>query len=226
MTDNSESVVTGYDVSGVLPPETIETLDPGTNVVVVGPSLSGKRALALELLAAGYEDGEGILCITTMRSKHIYDDLKRYVPSLEERRIGVVDCSGSASRSAIQEMTESVPSPGDLTGISIGTAKLFKQFNRKGISDIRYGLISVSTLLQYIDINTVFKFLHIYTTRVSETDGLGIYTLNDDTHDPTTVNTIKSQFDVVITLRETATGDLECQVRGARSGSRSWHPID
>ncbi|WP_247730466.1 RAD55 family ATPase [Halovivax limisalsi] len=226
MTEKSDGLVTGYAVSEVLPAETIDTLDPGTNVVVVGPSMSGKRSLALELLAAGYEDGEGILCITTTRTKRIYDDLKRYVPSLEEDRIGVVDCSGSESRSAIEQMTESVPSPGDLTGISIGTAKLFKQFNRQGISDIRYGLISVSTLLQYIDINTVFKFLHIYTNRVSETDGLGIYTLNDDTHEEQTVNTIKGQFDVAVTLRETETGDLECQVRGAGSGSRGWHPID
>lgn len=43
---------------------------------------------------------------------------------------------------------------------------------------------------------------YIFTNRVSETVGLGVFTLYDDTHDARTVNTIRGQFDGVLELRE------------------------
>lgn len=216
----------GYDIEGIVPGETFEELASGTNIAIVGPSMSGKREFALRLLAAGYETGDGILCITTDSATRVFDDLERHVGSLDRKQIGIIDCSGSDSRRLIEEMTESVSSPGDLTGISIGAAKLSKRFHNRGISDIRYGLISISTLLQYLDGNMVFKFLHVYTNRVSGTDGLGIYTLNDDTHEPHVVNTILGQFDGVIELRETEAGDRECRVRGFGAKSTAWTPLE
>ncbi|MFC3959392.1 RAD55 family ATPase [Halovivax cerinus] len=216
----------GYDIGDILPDDTIDELGPGTNVAVIGSSHSGKRQVALQLVAAGYEVDEGILCITTDSARRVFEDLDRHVGSVSRDRIGVIDCSGTGGGSMVEAMTESVSSPGDLTGISIGTAKLFKRFHSRGISDIRYGLVSISTLLQYVDKSTVFRFLHVFTNRVSETDGLGVYTLTDDTHDETTVNTIRGQFDGVVELRETEDGTRECRVRGLGSGSSGWNAIE
>lgn len=211
-----------YDVSGLLPGGVLEELSAGTNVAIVGPSMSGKRELALQLFATGYERGEGILCITTDSAETIYTELGRHVDSLDPGRIGIIDTSGSDGRSVVDATTEHVSSPSDLTGISIGTAKLFRQFENRGISDIRYGLISVSTLLQYMDSKKVFKFLHVYTKRIAETEGLGIYTLDDDSHDPRVVNTITGQFDGVIELREVDDG-LQFRVRGFGRRPTEWN---
>ncbi|WP_254864538.1 RAD55 family ATPase [Halovivax gelatinilyticus] len=215
----------GFCVTGFLP-RTPDRLDPGTNVAIVGPSMSGKRALAFRLLTANYEPDDGILCISTDNAESVFDDLERYAGSIDRNRVGVIDCSGRSFDLVSDGLTETISSPADLTGISIGSAKLMKQLSSRGISDIRYGLISVSTLLQYLDRNTVFKFLHVFTNRVAETDGLGIYTLNDDTHEPTTVNTIKGQFDAVIELRETETGDYEYRALGLGRESMGWEPIE
>jgi KaiC/GvpD/RAD55 family RecA-like ATPase len=212
-----------YDVSGLLPGGVLDELPAGTNLAIVGPSMSGKRALALQLFATGYERGEGILCITTDSAETIYTELERHVDSLDPARIGIIDTSGSDGRSVVDATTEHVSSPSDLTGISVGTAKLFRQFERRGVSDIRYGLISVSTLLQYMDSKKVFKFLYVYTKRIAETDGLGIYTLDDDSHDPQVVNTITGQFDGVIQLRETDTDGLEFRVRGFGRRPTEWN---
>lgn len=203
-----------YDIGGVLPEGARETLPAGTNVAVLGPSMIGKRELALELLATGYEKEDGILCITTDSARQVYSDLERHVESLDRNQVGIVDASGGSDRGLLNASVESVSSPGDLTGISIGTAKLFERFGRQGISDIRYGLVSVSTLLQYLDSRTVFKFIHIYGRRIEETDGLGIYTLDSDSHDPQVVNTITGQFDGMIELRETDAGEIEFRLRG------------
>jgi KaiC/GvpD/RAD55 family RecA-like ATPase len=214
-----------YDVNDLLPGDALNELPAGTNVAIVGPSMSGKRELAMQLLATGYETGDGILCITTDSAKSIYGDLDRYVDSLDRNRVGIVDTSGSDGRTLVDATTEYVSSPSDLTGISIGTAKLFQQFERRGIDDIRYGLISISTLLQYLDSRKVFKFLHVYTKRIEDTDGLGIYTLDDDSHDPRIVNTITGQFDGVIHLRETEAGDLEYRVRGFGKRPTPWERL-
>jgi KaiC/GvpD/RAD55 family RecA-like ATPase len=215
----------GYDMSGLLPGNALNEVSAGTNIAIVGPSMTGKRELALELLAGHYEADEGILCITTDSADTVYGDLKRHVDSLDEERIGIVDASGSAGQELVDVSTESVAEPNDLTGISIGTAKLSKQLSKRGVTDIRYGLISVSTLLQYMDTKTVFRFLHVYTERISETGGLGVYTLNSDSHDSQVVNTISGVFDGVVELRETDAGDLEFRVRGFGRRPTSWEPL-
>jgi hypothetical protein len=86
-------------------------------------------------------------------------------------------------------------------------------------------LVSISTLLQYLDSRTVFKFLHIYTRRIEATGGLGIYTLNDDTHSPQEVNTITSQFDGLLQPRETDAGEIECRLRGFGRRPTAWEPL-
>ncbi|USZ71673.1 DUF7504 family protein [Natronosalvus halobius] len=212
----------GYDIAGVLPDGLLEEVAPGTNVAVIGPSMSGKRELALRLLATGYEAGDGILCITTGNAERLFSNLDRHVASLDRKQVGVINCGGGTTRPTIEEMTESVSSPADLTGISIGTAKLFNRFHERGVSDIRYGLISVSSILQHLDSNTVFKFLYVFANRVNDTNGLGIYTLNDDTHDTQIINTVRGQFDGVIELQETGAGNWECRVRGFGRKSTAW----
>lgn len=111
-------------------------------------------------------------------------------------------------------------SPGDLTRISISTAKLVRRFSDLDVVEIRHGPVPFSTLIQYIDRNTVFTFLHIYTSRIEDTGGLGIFTLDSTPHDPKTVNTITSESDCVIELRETDS-DREVRVKGVSGVSRS-----
>lgn len=214
-----------YDVSGVFPDGTLTELPAGTNVAIVGPSMIGKRKLALRLLAAGYETGDGILCITTDSAKTVCEELEVYVDTLDRNRIGVVDTSGSDGQDLLDVTIETVSSPSDLTGISIGTSKLFKHFESRGISDIRYGLISVSTLLQYLDSQTVFQFLHVYTKRIGDTGGLGIYTLNNASHDPQVINTITGEFDALIELQEVESGDVEFRVRGLGQRATAWNTL-
>lgn len=214
-----------YDVSGVLPNDVLEEVPAGTNLLIVGPSMTGKRALALGLLAAGYQTGDGILCITTDSGEAIYNNLEQHVDSLDRDRVGIVDTSGKGGEELLDATIETISSPGDLTGISVSMAKLSRHFGNRGISDIRYGLISISTLLQYLGSQKVFKFLHVYTRRIEKTGGLGIYTLNNDSHDQQVINTITSQFDGVIELRENDSGEIAFRVRGFGRRPTAWDTL-
>ena len=216
-----------YDIDEVLPAGTIAELPAGTNVLITGPPMVGKRELAFRLLAVGHQEGEGVLCVTTSASAaSMLDEFERQVPTLDRDRVAIVDCSGGDSQQAIRDIaTERVASPGDLTGISIGTAKLLQRFSKQNVSEVRHGLVSISTLIQYLDLQTVFKFLHIYTSRIEDTGGLGVFTMDGDSHDPKTTNTVTSEFDCVIELRETENG-REVRVKGLPGASRSWHAFD
>lgn len=215
-----------YDITNGLPAGTISELAPGTSLLIVGPPMTGKQDLALDLLAAGLDGANGLLLVTTNKTASTcLDELEQRVPSFDRARVGVVDCSGSNQDTIREITTQRVSSPGDLTGISIGTAKLMQQFGTHDIASVRHGLVSVSTLLQYLELDTVFKFLHIYTTRIADTQGIGIFTIEHGSHDSQTVNTITSEFDAVVELRETDSGGREVRVRGIPDAASDWHPF-
>lgn len=216
-----------YNIREVMPPDTVTALDPGTNVLVSGPPMGWTRDFALELLAAG-RGLDGILIITTKdRAKTCIEKIEQRLPELDTDRIGVVDCSGGSDQEAIRDIsTQRVGSPGDLTGISIATAKVLQQFSDQDIDDVRHGLVSVSTMLQYLNLETVFKFLHVYTRRIDDTDGLGIFTINADAHDDQVMGSVTGECDGVIDLRERDDGTRELRVRGFDTATRGWVTLD
>lgn len=216
-----------FDVTGILPQDEMGELPAGTNLLITGPGMIGKRELAIQLLAAGHQRGDGILCVTTSKNAaSLLDEFESQIPTLDRERVAIVDCSGSDQQRTIKEIaTEQVSSPGDLTGISIGTAKLLKRFADRDVPEVRHGLVSVSTLIQYLDLETVFKFIHIYTSRIDETGGLGIFTVDNTSHDRQAIDSISSEFDYVVQLREAESGDREVRVKGHSNAARTWQPF-
>jgi len=214
-----------YEIGDIIPDEAITGIQPGTNLLVKGPPMIGKQDLALELLAKGFDDGDGILCVTTNDSATaLIDSLSQREESLDRRQMGIISCSGQEpSQTSDSIDTEFVSSPSDLTGISIGTVKIMKSFSNRNISSIRHGVLSVSTLQQYLDTKSVFKFLHIYTSRVRDTDGLGVFTLHSSTQNDEVVNTLSSEFDGIIELREVDDDAREIRLTGISTASRSWY---
>jgi len=212
-----------YRIDEVLPNEDISTVEAGTNLLITGGPMTGKRSLALELQAAGLKRGEAALCITTDSSESLVGDLPVDGDALSEAPIGIVDCSRSDSGRAHRHVPEqSVGSPEDLTGISMRSAKFREYFAARNIEAIRHGLYSISTLIQYLDLKTVFKFLHVYTSRIQETGAFGVYTLDDTVHSQEAINTLLCEFDGVIELRESDDGERKLRVRGVSDSTRTW----
>jgi len=217
-----------FTLPNVLPGDELDELPAGTSLLVSGPSMVGKRELAIRMLAAGNDAGDGMLLVTTKDgARAIVEEFARVEPSFDPDRVGLIDCSGSQDREQIREVTtEFVGSPADLTGISIGMAKLMKLFEERGVDGVRHGLVSVSTLLQYLETETVFKFLHIYTNRVQSSDGLAVFTIDDDTHDAQVVNTMTGEFDGVVQLRENESGTIDCRIRGLGQSPTPWNTLE
>ncbi|MFB6360172.1 MAG: hypothetical protein ABEH59_02510 [Halobacteriales archaeon] len=98
-----------------------------------------------------------------------------------------------------------VDDPGDLTRLGITISNLLSSWQH----DENQTLVcfdSVSTLLQYAELQRVFRFIHVLQGRLGNIGARTHYHLNPEAHDSQTEATMRSLFDGVITLSES--GDL------------------
>ena len=181
-------------------------VEEGTNLLVEGPPMSGKRELGFQILADGVEHGEGAIVVTTKDSAdRVLEDFAE-VAVVENPTVGVVDCvtkqQGMGNRRE-SDLVRYASSPNDLTGIGIELSELLRAFyEQRGARKNRILLHSLSTLLMYSDLQTVFRFMHVFTGRVQSADALGVFVVDSTAHDEQTVSTLKQLFDGVISIQE------------------------
>ncbi|WP_415383303.1 RAD55 family ATPase [Halosimplex sp. TS25] len=182
------------------------TLAPGSNLLVSGPPLSGKRRMALEILAHGSEQGEGVIVVTTRDSaSRILNDYEALVSDPESVDIGIVDCvtkhQGRSARDT--DIVKYASSPEDMTGVGIKFSEFVEEFHtERGIENVRVLVDSLSTLLMYSDVQTVFRFMHVFTSRIENADALGLHIIESTAHDEETLNTLHQLFDHAVTVEE------------------------
>jgi hypothetical protein len=189
-----------YGVGGLEANRSV-TFDAGTSVLVTGETMRARETL-LDVLD-DVSGAETIVYITTAQGA------RAAVSAFEARgvdpsiRLGVVDASGSDEPPVDGLPVERLGSPGDLTGMSLGFAKIAQRFEQAGSGDrIRVGLTSISTLLMYADVQTVFRFLHVFTSRIRSGGLLGAFVLDPGMHDDQTVNTVRAIFDCELRVDE------------------------
>ncbi len=191
-----------YDLAPHLETE----VPPGTNLLFRGPPLTGKRKLAMDVLAGGTEDGDGAIIVTTKDSAdRVLDDYAKRT-SYEGKPVAVVDCvtrQQGVGDVRDDDRIKYTSSPVDMTGIGIKLSEFLQAFHRdRGIKRNRIMVHSLSTLLMYSDLQTVFRFLHVFTGRIQSVDGLGLFCIDATAHDDQTMNTLTQLFDGVVTLSE------------------------
>jgi len=194
-----------------LRPQFAEEVEPGTNLLFSGPPLTGKRQLMMDLLAAGTERGDGAIVVTTKDgADRVLKDYAKRTP-YEGKPVAVVDCvtrqQGGKTRES--DRIKYASSPVDMTGIGIKLSEFLQAFGDRGIGENRVMVHSLSTLLMYSDLQTVFRFLHVFTGRIQSVNGLGLFSIDSTSHDEQAMNTLKQLFDGVVTLSE----DGEPQIR-------------
>mgnify|MGYP000406884056 CR=1 FL=1 len=203
-------------------------VDAGTNLLVEGPPMSGKRDLGFDVLATGARGGEGSIVVSTKDSaERVIEDFGEHVGDVEPL-LGVVDCvtkqqgMGTATES---ELVRYASSPVDLTGIGIELSELLRAlYQQRGVTQNRILLHSLSTLLMYSDLQTVFRFLHVFTGRVQSADALGVFVVDSSAHDEQTVSTLKQLFDGIVTIRESEDGGFEARLVGIDDGT-DWRDL-
>jgi len=179
-----------------------ESVDAGVNILISGPPLSGKRKLALEGLAHGANDGEGAVVITTRDSSdRVLSDFRALLENPDRANIGVVDCVTKHQGRSVSdtELVKYASSPLDMTGIGIKFSEFVEEFyTGRNVKQNRVVVDSLSTLLMYSDLQTVFRFMHVLTSRIEDADAIGFHVIESTAHDQESLNTLKQLFDGVV----------------------------
>jgi KaiC/GvpD/RAD55 family RecA-like ATPase len=182
------------------------TLAPGSNLLVSGPPLSGKRRMALEILAERSDRGEGVIIVTTRDSANrVLNDYEALVSDPESVDIGIVDCvtkhQGQTARDT--NIVKYASSPEDMTGIGIKFSEFVEEFQtERGVENVRVLVDSLSALLMYSDVQTVFRFMHVFTSRIENADAMGLHTMESTAHDDEVLNTLRQLFDHAVSVED------------------------
>jgi KaiC/GvpD/RAD55 family RecA-like ATPase len=198
----------------------LSAVDPGTNLLVAGPAMGGTRELFLRMVVP-VPGEEGVILVSTKRDAgSLVEELGETANELDSRAVGVVDAAGGQG---VDDggLIRTVSGPSDLTGIGMELTDLYEGFVNQGARQVRVGIDSISTLLMYTDVQTVFRFMHVTTGRVSSADGLGVYVIDPSSHDDQTVQTLNQLFDGRVDVQEGDDGP-EMRVRGLSDQPREW----
>jgi len=190
------------------PPFSGVSVPLGTNILLSGPPLAGKRWLAMETLAVGAR-GEGSIVVSTRDSADRVREA--WVPLVDEgTAVAVVDAiTQHIGRTTDAEMTKYAASPRDLSDIGVKFSEYIQSFyTEQQREHNRVVVDSLTTLLLYSNLQTVFRFLHVFTSRVGSVDGLGLYTVDATAHDGETLSTLDQLFDATIDIDADGTATL------------------
>ncbi|WP_136716031.1 RAD55 family ATPase [Halorientalis salina] len=197
------------------------TVDPGTNILIAGPPLSGKRQLAMRALERGSEAGDGSIIVTTRdNAERVQEDFRSILTAPEEANLGIVDCVTKHQGQSVQDsnVVKYASSPMDMTGIGIKFSEFVEEFYRnRNVKRNRVMLDSLSTLLLYSDLQTVFRFMHVFTSRIENADAVGIHVIESTAHDEETMNTLKQLYDGIVRTDEDR--NVSLQLPGVDTGA-------
>lgn len=184
-----------------------ERVGDGTrNLLLLAPPMDACTSSGCaDLLSATAPSEANVLYVTfTGAPDERLEEWARYHGNERPARVGFVTV-GESTRSSTEATTiegapgsevtvRTVSSPGNLTSIGIKASQYLAEWeateNRTVIC-----FDSLTTLLQYADVQRVFRFLHVITGRVRSTGSDAHYHVDPTAHDPRTLNTLKTLFD-------------------------------
>ncbi|WP_321429326.1 recombinase RecA [uncultured Methanolobus sp.] len=205
--------------------ELLGNIREGTNLMMIGPPMSRKDDL-LDAIVFNSQSPEGSAIIVSTREpgERVLGWFEDYGLDTSTADIGVVDCVTKTlgMGAADTEQIKRASSPVDLTGIGVKISQFFEEMLiKKKKQQVHLCINSLSTILMYSNIQTVFRFLHVFTGRVKAANGFGLYVVEDEMHDAQTIATLKQLFDGMIEIK--AVGDAYAmRVVGMTSRPTPW----
>ncbi len=200
--------IEGYSLGIDVLDQKVGKIPPGSNIMIVGPPMTGKSVLGRMFFYNRLKDGSaGIFVSTKDTGEKVIDWFKTNDLDISRAKYGIIDCVSRTLQMDINlqdtDRIRYVSSPVDLTGISVKVNDLLEEFWKKEqIRSIGVVIESLSALLMYSNLQTVFRFLHVFSGRIRSVDAAGMYLIEEGMHDPRTQVTLKQLFQGVIETKD------------------------
>jgi hypothetical protein len=172
-----------------------DELDGATNILLEMPSMGGSREVCTSLLAEGVDDPSVLYVSFTQQAQACVE--KWEAGGHDAADIGVItvgDASQAVERSGV--ITETVSSASDLTGLGIQIGQFLSEWD----TPVVVCFDSLTSMLQYVDFETAYEFLHAITGQVHAAGARAHFHIDPDAHDPKQVAGITSLFDASVSM--------------------------
>jgi hypothetical protein len=180
------------------------TPDPGTNVLVMAPSLSDqKRETCLDLQGVGSPAELDVLRVTYSDAPgELVDEWRDHHGDLPGRMGIIVVGDQPGQYGSDVDLPDSVfvtmANPNDITGLGMRLNNYLNDGD--GDAQLVVCFDSVTEMLQFAEMQPVFKFLHMFVGQVRDANGVGHFHMDPDAHDDQTVSRLKPLFDDAVNL--------------------------
>jgi hypothetical protein len=178
--------------------------EPGTNVLVLAPSLSDEKAGTCQELL----DGEPLAELDVLRITYS-DAPEELVAEWRDHhgelpgRMGIIvvgdQPGGHGGDAALPEdVFVTTANPNDITGLGMR----LNNYLNDGEPDSQLVVCfdSITEMLQFAEMQPVFKFLHMFVGQLRDVDAIGHFHLDPGAHDNQTVSRLKPLFDDAVDL--------------------------
>jgi len=175
--------------------------EPGTNVLVLADALGdGKRDACGDLLAVDAPERLDVLRITYSRdADELVSEWRRAYGDLPART-GIVRVGDQASLTGrdpdaadVEGVAVTTANPNDVTGLGMRLNNYLSDHD----PDLQLVVCfdSLTQMLQFTDVQSAFKFVHMFTGQLREVDAIAHFHMDPNAHDPQTVSRLKPAFD-------------------------------
>lgn len=186
-----------------------------SSILLLAPTQTPSDEVCTDLLTLTEPDRANVLSVTLTQSA---DDRLQIWRSHAGRTLpamaGIIstdEFTRSAARHAPQPeplddsiRIDTVSSPGDLAGLGIAIGEFLSEWDDNENQTL-ICFHSLTTLLQYADLQRVFRFLHVLTGRVNSDGAVAHFHLAPGAHDSQTILTLTQLMDAVV--RQETDGD-------------------
>ncbi|ELZ29662.1 hypothetical protein C475_01896 [Halosimplex carlsbadense 2-9-1] len=173
-------------------------------MLVCCPSFTGAEPRAcLDLLTPdGSTDVRALSVLFTQSPGDHIDAWQRIAGGYPARmRIVAVDADAGSNRTTeaadADRAVERVGSPHNLTRLGVRVADCLDEWDGSA-ETVVVCFQSLTTLLQYVDVESALEFLGVVTERCAATDAVAHYHLDPQAHDEQTIAKLGALFDTVL----------------------------
>jgi hypothetical protein len=179
-------------------PDVHAELTDARNVLLCAPSMSGdEREVCSGLLSGGDPAATSVLWVTFRRDARACVDAWTAASDVEPRNAAVVAVGDTGEAVDVEwASVETVSSASDLTGLGIEIGEFLADWE----GELVVCFDSLTAMLQYVDVETAYEFLHAITGQLYAADARAHFHIDPTAHSRQTVDSIASLFDAVVTL--------------------------
>jgi len=186
--------------------------EANSTLLLASSFTEGTEERCAEMLHPGMANESNVLWVSYTKSPD--QQLRRWQAHYSDRpaNMGMVSIDDSTRSVAAEsggasdlmgpnKPVETVSSPNDLTGLGIRITEFLTDWEENDNRTV-VCFDSLTALLQYVELETAYEFLHILTGRMAAVDAFAHFHMDPEAHDEQTIESITTLMDATVALED------------------------